>query len=692
MTQLTDRATPLSSAAAEDRGRAAALTAAFLRGAIAAGLGLGTLAVLAMALWISSPYPESGAGQTLHVAAALWLLSHGIELVRPDTLSGNPAPLGLVPLSLSVLPVYLVYRAARDTLDPDEGRVQLTSLGTVATVAGGYLLVGAGAVLYTAGGPLIAHPVRAALALPLVPVLSAAAGAWTAYGRPRGPLPLWLPRTVRSLLVRTVWAPAALRRGAVAVRAGTGAALLLVGGGALLVGISLVWHAGAAHESFLRLAGDWSGRFAVLLLGLALVPNAAIWGASYGLGPGFALGTASTATPLAVTGTPALPSFPLLAALPHGPGTALNWAAAGVPVVAGLAVAWFTVRVAAPPFAVREEAWGAGATALTAALGGVATAGLMAFLAAMSGGPLGNADLAAFGPVWWLTGAAALVWTLVLGVPAALLLRVWRVRERRVKPVPEPEPQVLEGTVDGASGESSGGPSGGSSGGGDFVPRQASRWWAPWRRNKRKSREAPSSLDILNAVLDTPRDGTRPEGGADAPSEADAGAAPGTGASTAETAAGTAAENAVGTPAHTPVQAPARAPAHAPAEVLTEADAPAEASGPDREAYDYLPADAWHERGARQARWAAFKEASGDLITGFPAAPPPPEPLSPPRSPSPPRSQSSPQPPPEPLSFEKSGSDKGRGSDPGEGRSGEGPGVELQRGPGGPDDRPGVTP
>lgn len=79
---------PLSSASAAERGRAAALTASFLRGTIAAGLGLGAIAVLVMALWISSPYPDSGAGGAMHVAAALWLLAHGVELMRPDTLSG----------------------------------------------------------------------------------------------------------------------------------------------------------------------------------------------------------------------------------------------------------------------------------------------------------------------------------------------------------------------------------------------------------------------------------------------------------------------------------------------------------------------------------------------------------------------------------------------------------------------------
>ncbi|WP_443045843.1 cell division protein PerM [Streptomyces sp. KY70] len=52
----------------------------------------------------------------------------------------------------------------------------------------------------------------------------------------------------------------------------------------------------AAQESFLALAGDWSGRVAVLLLAVSLVPNAALWGAAYGLGPGFALGTGATAT------------------------------------------------------------------------------------------------------------------------------------------------------------------------------------------------------------------------------------------------------------------------------------------------------------------------------------------------------------------------------------------------------------
>ncbi|NEB78773.1 hypothetical protein G3I40_26645, partial [Streptomyces sp. SID14478] len=90
-------------------------------GLVAAGLGLGACAVLVMVLWISSPYPDSGPGGALHTAAALWLLAHGAEVIRTDTLSGSPAPLGVTPLLLLALPVWLVHRAARDAAEDTEG-------------------------------------------------------------------------------------------------------------------------------------------------------------------------------------------------------------------------------------------------------------------------------------------------------------------------------------------------------------------------------------------------------------------------------------------------------------------------------------------------------------------------------------------------------------------------------------------
>ncbi|MGW1028049.1 cell division protein PerM [Streptomyces sp. NPDC002577] len=480
----------------------ASLGGALLGGALAAGLSLGSLAVIVTLLWITSPYPDSGPGGALHVAAALWLLAHGVELVRTDTLSGVPAPVGVTPLLLLVLPVWLVHRAARDAAEQDAVEVQpvrqavrqqarqpartarVRLLVAWCGVVVGYLLVGAGVAVYAAGGELRPSWVGLALRLPALVGVASGAGVWTACGRPRGPLRaaacralglLGLPReAVRRAVdgaLPDAGAAAANRSGiAVAARAATAATVVLVGGGALVVALSLGWHAGATRDSFLQLTDVWSGRFAVLLLVAALMPNAAVWGAAYGLGPGFVLGAGNVVAPLPVglvgtvgflagpagpagpagspgsagsTGVQALlPPFPLLAAVPRESpggaaglaglvGTLLAWAVVLVPVAAGVTVAWFTVGAAAPAKGERGDAGPPGWTVLTvmgaSGLCGVAMAGL----AALAGGPMGVNELAEFGPVWWQVGAAGVVWTAGVGVPVGLGLRAWRTRPPR---------------------------------------------------------------------------------------------------------------------------------------------------------------------------------------------------------------------------------------------------------------------
>ncbi|MFE0421026.1 DUF6350 family protein, partial [Streptomyces sp. NPDC058953] len=408
-------------------GRRAALATCLVRGATAAGLGLGALTVLVMVVWISSPYPDSGPHGALRVAASLWLLAHGTELVRSDTLYGAVAPIGLTPLLLVLVPAVLLHRASRDPLipDPDGRRPRPSTYGAICAVTAGYLLVGVVATAYAAGGAIAPDPFSAVGHLLLVAPVAAAAGAWTANGRPWGPPPRRLPDAVRIRLARAALPGG---RAGAAVRTAAAGSAVLVGGGALLVAVSLVWHADATQDSFLHLSDVWSGRLAVLLLGVVLVPNAAVWAASYGLGPGFAVGTEATATPLALYGDPALPPFPLVAVVPgEGPGTWLNWSAMVVPVAAGLAVGWFGAE--------RRGAGGPGITGgsvrrrdtvLDTLLGAVLCAVAAAMLAAAAGGPLGAGRLAEFGPVWWLTGAAALMWTAGIGVPLALGLRLWR--------------------------------------------------------------------------------------------------------------------------------------------------------------------------------------------------------------------------------------------------------------------------
>ncbi|MGW5866025.1 cell division protein PerM [Streptomyces sp. NPDC055239] len=432
MTHITDRSSPLpplKPLIQRVRDRRPGLATCLFGGAVAAGLGLGSSAVLVMVLWISSPYPDSGPGGALHVAAAVWLIAHGTELIRTDTLSGAPAPLGVTPLLLVVLPGWLAHRAARVAADPQErGMAPRTAW---CGVVGGYLLVGAAATLYAAGGELRPSWPSAALHMPLLVGGAAAVGVWTALGRPGSPLPGVVRAGLRALPARV--RPFFVRRYVRAVtRAAAAGALVLVGGGALLVAGSLVLHGGLAKASFAQVTDVWSGRFAVLLLAMALVPNAAVWGAAYSLGPGFALGTGSTAGPLAVSAGPMLPAFPLLAAVPgEGPGSPLTWAAGAVPVGAGIAVAWFTAGAAAPASGERDGVWSRGRTALVAVVAAALCGAAMAGLAALAGGPMGVAVLAEFGPVWWQTGAAALGWTAAVGVPFALLVRAWRLRTHR---------------------------------------------------------------------------------------------------------------------------------------------------------------------------------------------------------------------------------------------------------------------
>ncbi|MFF0472323.1 DUF6350 family protein [Streptomyces sp. NPDC004284] len=399
-------------------GRSAALATACVRGGVAAGLGLGALAVLVVAAWISSPYSDGGPVGALHVAAGIWLLAHGVDLVRTDTLSGLPAPLGIVPMLLVALPVWLVHRAARDTLDPggDGDRPRPSPGGAVAAVAGGYLLVAAAVVVYSESGPLPADLITAGLWLPAVVTGAAGAGVWTALGRP-------LPG----------------RRRAAALRAAGLGLVTLLGGGAVAAAVSLAWHAGRAQASLTGLAGEWSGRVTVLLLVLALLPNMAVWGAAYGLGPGFTLGTGALATPLGLVGDPALPPFPLLAALPtEGRGTWVHWATAAAPLAAAL-VLGHRVGRAARSWAARDAAL----TALGAAWGYGAA---VAVLAGAAGGPLGTGRLSAFGPVWWQAGAAAVLWGVCVGAPAALGVRAWgrRVpRSEKSRPAPVSAPGRL---------------------------------------------------------------------------------------------------------------------------------------------------------------------------------------------------------------------------------------------------------
>ena len=383
------RPAPPPSAPALDARLVRTAAPAALRAALWSILGI---AVLVVVLWAAEDRgrgPASGAAST---AGQLWLLSHGARL----SLGGEPV--GLVPLGLTVGPLLLCRRAGSRVAAQIPGR---RASVTGAAVAAPYAAVALLLALLVGSGSFVAL-VTAVLGAGLVSFAGAAVGAAHAEGsfaRVRDRLP----------------------GGVVDAAVGGGAAVgALLAASALLAGISLVLHHATATSLARASEPGAVGGLGLLIAGVALVPDAVVWAASWLAGPGFAVGSGTGVSPFGVHVGP-LPGLPLLAALPRGP----------VPSVVALLVLLTPVacgalggrvllrrRPSASWTSVLRDAASCGAA------GGVG----VGLLAVLSGGPLGSDRLVAVGPSPWRVAVASAV-EVALG--AALALAEVRARASR---------------------------------------------------------------------------------------------------------------------------------------------------------------------------------------------------------------------------------------------------------------------
>jgi Family of unknown function (DUF6350) len=194
------------------------------------------------------------------------------------------------------------------------------------------------------------------------------------------------------------------------LRGAAGALAVYVGGGALLVAGSLVMHATTVMTMSRQVGGGLSG-LSILVLGILCAPNAAVAGAAYIAGPGFAIGSGTGVTAFS-TAHGVLPAFPLLGALPSGRANpvVLGWLV--LTIVAGGLVA---ARLAGRDYGLR-------AVAVAAAASGCG----MAVLAWLGGGAVGSGRLRTVGASPWRVGLA------VAGEIAAVALVyvAWRALRR----------------------------------------------------------------------------------------------------------------------------------------------------------------------------------------------------------------------------------------------------------------------
>jgi hypothetical protein len=187
-----------------------------------------------------------------------------------------------------------------------------------------------------------------------------------------------------------------------ALRAGTAAASLVLAAAALILAVLILFNFGTVIGLYEGLQAGALGGATLTIAQLAFLPDLVVWAASWLVGPGFAIGTGSSVSPIGTQLGP-IPSLPLLGVLPQGSLT-LGFLGLAVPVLAGFVVAVVT-RSRLPQTVLARP--GGGWLVLTA-LGIGAVAGIeLGLLAWASSGAAGPGRLHDVGPDPWLVGAIA---------------------------------------------------------------------------------------------------------------------------------------------------------------------------------------------------------------------------------------------------------------------------------------------
>jgi len=357
-------------------------------------------------------------------AVDVWLLGNGVDLavqlpVEVTTalgLAGAEAPFSLTIalLGFAVLAVLLGVRTGRRAATTD---YRLTAAGAAVLT---YALLAALLTLSAGTAVVTPAPVQGILLPTLVFALGVLIGAWAPRRAAGTVLPGWLARPVTDQLNRI---PAEVRSQlTAALRGGTAAVagILVLAGVAVFV--SVLANFATVIGLYETLQADVMGGISLTIGQLAFIPNIVIWAASWFAGPGIALGTGSSITPLG-TSVSAVPGLPLFGVLPHG---TLEFGFLGllVPVLIGFVVA-VLVRQGLDKRA--NAPHGTARMLITGGLMGLVAGILLGLLAWWSGGAMGPGRLVDVGPNPLLVGVLTFV---EVGIAAALGMLVGGRRAR----------------------------------------------------------------------------------------------------------------------------------------------------------------------------------------------------------------------------------------------------------------------
>jgi len=388
---------------------------AAIEAVVTVGVGLGIALVPLTLLWGFEYGLQVDWDVFWKAAGSVWLVGHGVDVsfvlgaaaAKSSGVSGaaDPIHVTLAALGFAIVTAWLGGRAGRRFAETEHRTTGLL-VGT-AVVA----LLGL-AVALSARSAAIDPTVWQAIVLPALWFAIPALVTSEVCRRRRGlPADVVTQRVVDLVdRVPDVWRAVA----AFGLRAGTAATAAVVAVAGIVVAFLLFGSFAEVISLYERSHAGVVGGIALTVGQLAVLPDLVGWATAWLVGPGFAIGTGSSVSPIGTTLGP-IPGIPVFGALPASGHTfGLVWVL--VPVIAGFAVGGLL-----RPRLV--QGLGTANSALHRALGGVA-AGIVAgvltgAVAWLTSGSFGPGRLADVGPHALVVGAFA---ALEVGVPAVVAL------------------------------------------------------------------------------------------------------------------------------------------------------------------------------------------------------------------------------------------------------------------------------
>ncbi|PZF57443.1 hypothetical protein DEJ23_08170 [Curtobacterium sp. MCSS17_008] len=382
---------------------------------VTVGVGLGIALVPLTLLWGFEYGLQIDWDVFWKAAGSVWLVGHGVDVtfrLGSDVAgasgidgAGDPIHVTLAALGFAVVTAWLGGRAGRRFAETEHRTTGLL-VGTAAVALLGL------AIALSSSSAATSPVLWQAVVLPAlwfaVPALVTSEVCRRRRGLPADPL-------AQRVLDQVDRIPALWRTMAgFALRAGTAVTAVVVAAAGVVVALLLFASFAEVIALYEQSHAGVIGGIALTVGQLAFLPDLVGWAVAWLVGPGFAIGTGSSVSPIGTALGP-IPGVPVFGALPAS-GHTFGLLGVLVPVVAA-----FVVGGLMRPTLVR--ALGADDSPFRRALAGVATgvvAGVLTGVAtALTSGSLGPGRLAEAGPDGLLVGLLA---TLEVGLPAAVAL------------------------------------------------------------------------------------------------------------------------------------------------------------------------------------------------------------------------------------------------------------------------------